>query len=330
MKKPRGCAGDGQKATSASCAAGRRGLRWPGRRLLCFAGCLLAAAACTGGAGQAETHGRGSAPWAMATGREHPAFAGSFLSCGMALALRGGCRVDAQDEAESDAADAADFGDVVLLVFDEGAIMWREGGRGLLQLHNLMSGEPQLTFAPLPRPTAPGDEAEPGAASSPGDVTPILSHVLWELLDFHPLTSGSSSFSIAYELPAEHVVSAAASLPEHGSMVGWRFANANDFQRFEQELLVAKARLRCQGRRHLSPQSDDIVTAVAAGVDGARRRRHLRKPMRWSATREHGLSGQYLEDMLHMEMTPKVFDEVRSSKFSHLSRRAPLSANSKN
>lgn len=304
----------------------------PGHRLFCFAGCLLAAAASAGGAGPADTLGAG-ARWAMATGRVQPAFAGSCSSRGVALALRGGCRVDAQDEAESDAAgavDLADFGGVALLVFDEDAVMWREGGRGFLQLHNLTSGEPQLTFAPPPRGTAPGNEAEPGAVLSPGDVTPILSHVLWELLDFQPLGAGSSSCSIAYELPAERVVSEAASLHGHASMVGWRFANATDFQRFEQELLLAKARLSCGHRRkaelerahrgcstvhgsaqgsETALQSDDIVTAVADRVHGASRRR-LIEPRCWSATLEHGLSRQYLKDLMHMELVPKVFDEV--------------------
>ena len=231
--------------------------------------------------------------------------------CSSALALRGGGHTD--DEAESDA-ESATFSDVVLLGFDESAVMWRQRGRGALHLLNLASGEPRLTFSATS--TVPNGGTEAGV--------PNLSHALWEMLDFQPLTVEPSARSLAYELPAELMSSTAACPPKHDIMVGWRFATAEAAHLFEQALLKVQARLRCERhgglvreRRSAGSDSPDMVSIMAGQQNRAKRWRPLHKSQGWVKTREHGLSAQHLHDMLHMNTETVVFhDEVSLWSFS--------------
>ena len=224
-----------------------------------------------------------------------------------ALALRGGGHTG--DEAESDA-ESVTFSDVVLLGFDEGAVMWRQRGRGALQLLNLASGEPRLTFSATT--TVPYGGTEAGV--------PTLSHALCEMLDLQPLTDEPSARSLAYELPAELMSSTAARPLEHAVMVGWRFATAEAAHLFEQALLKLQARLRCERHGGLARErrsaghewtleTPDMVSIMAGQQTRAKRWRHLHKSQGWVKTREHGLSAQYLHDMLHMNTETVVFDD---------------------
>ena len=297
-----------------------------GRYLLMF----LTVVGADGGACVAPLR-MGAAGHALAGGQE-PCF---FNANAAPQQLRGGAGGGQGDDClQGDSGaecNTATFENVALLVLEpraERVGMWRERGRGTLQLRGLTAGEPRVAlFAPADgslgnsggvaasdslganaaawqRSACDDDDDDvrgrpaEAAAGCVAGATPMASHALWEFMDEQRLV-GELSSCVSCELPAGRANALRGITPDHerAVLLAWRFSSDAAVDSFLECLIRVRARLR--GERL------EVVSKLRAARRGKSERDHAGDGevvlQQTESVGEHGLSARQVADMLDAE-----------------------------